>query len=30
MKHKKVTIDEPQCEYYSYDDASSDSKDDLN
>ena len=30
MKHKKVTIDEPQSKYYSSDDASSDSRDDLN
>ena len=30
MKHKKVTIDEPQSEYYNSDDASSDSEDDLN
>ena len=30
MKHKNVTIDEPQSEYYSSEPASSDSKDDLN
>ena len=29
MKHKKVTINEPQSEYYSSDDASSNSQDDL-
>ena len=29
-KHKKVTIDDPQSNYYSSDDASSDSEDDLN
>ena len=30
MRHKKVTIDDPQSNYYSSDDASSDSEDDLN
>ena len=30
MKHMKVTIYEPQSEYYSSDDASNDSEDDLN
>ena len=30
MKHKKVTIDEPQSKYYSSHDASSDSEDNLN
>ena len=29
-RHKKVTIDDPQSNYYSSDDASSDSEDDLN
>ena len=29
-KYKRVTIDNPQSDYYSSDDASSDSDDDLN
>ena len=29
-KHKRVTIDDPQLDYYSSDDNSSDSEDDLN
>ena len=29
-KYKRVTIDDPQSDYYSWDDASSDSDDDLN
>ena len=29
-KHRKVTIDDPQSDYYSSDDTSSDSEDDLN
>ena len=29
-KHRRVTIDDPQLDYYSSDDTSSDSEDDLN